>query len=115
MGFSPNSPKPSILVYKKKNHYNEWEFVYDPLAEQMLQQGGVAGGGSNGLTRQAERPRQDARSASAAQPSVAGSSFGGGSSTGGAGRYTLNEEPQPQVDFTWGFSNLKPAASSVST
>jgi len=29
--------------------------------------------------------------------------------------YTLNEEPHPQVDFTWGFSNLKPAASSVST
>jgi hypothetical protein len=29
--------------------------------------------------------------------------------------YTLKLEPQPQVDFTWGFSNLKPAASSVST
>jgi len=49
MGFEPASPKPSILVYKKKTHYNEWEFVYDPLAEQMLMQGGV-GGGSNGLT-----------------------------------------------------------------
>jgi len=35
IGFSPNSPKQSILVYKKKNHYNEWEFVYDPLVEQM--------------------------------------------------------------------------------
>ena len=35
MGFSPNSPKKSILVYKKKDHYNQWEFVYDPLAEQM--------------------------------------------------------------------------------
>ena len=39
MGFSPNSPKPSILVYKKKSHYNEWEFVYDPRAEMM--QGGA--------------------------------------------------------------------------
>jgi hypothetical protein len=29
--------------------------------------------------------------------------------------YTLNEEPQPQVLFTFGFSNLKPAPSSVST
>lgn len=29
--------------------------------------------------------------------------------------YTLNEDPQPQVLFTWGFSNLNPAASSVST
>ena len=26
-----------------------------------------------------------------------------------------NEEPQPQVLFTFGFSNLKPAPSSVST
>ncbi len=28
--------------------------------------------------------------------------------------YTLNEEPQPQVLLTFGFSNLKPAPSSVS-
>jgi len=35
IGFSPNSPKQSILVYKKKNHYNEWEFVYDPIMEQL--------------------------------------------------------------------------------
>ena len=30
MGFKPGSTKQSILVYKKKNHYNEWEFFYDP-------------------------------------------------------------------------------------
>jgi hypothetical protein len=29
--------------------------------------------------------------------------------------YTLKLDPQPQVDFTWGLSNLNPAASSVST
>jgi len=29
--------------------------------------------------------------------------------------YTLKLDPQPQVLFTWGLSNLKPAASSVST
>ncbi len=29
--------------------------------------------------------------------------------------YTLKEEPQPQVLLTWGLSNLKPAASRVST
>jgi type II secretory pathway pseudopilin PulG len=39
MGFSPNSPKQSIMVYKTKNHYNEWEFVYDPIVEQMMQGG----------------------------------------------------------------------------
>ncbi|MGA2886606.1 MAG: type II secretion system protein [Terracidiphilus sp.] len=43
IGFSPNSPKQSIMVYKKKNHYNEWEFVYDPLAEQMMMSGGNTG------------------------------------------------------------------------
>jgi hypothetical protein len=35
IGFSPDSPKQSILVYKTKNHYNEWEFVYDPLADRL--------------------------------------------------------------------------------
>ena len=29
--------------------------------------------------------------------------------------YTLNELPQPQVDFTCGLLNLKPEPSSVST
>lgn len=43
IGFSPSSPKQSILVLHKKNHYNEWEFVYDPLAEQMMMQGGNTG------------------------------------------------------------------------
>jgi type II secretory pathway pseudopilin PulG len=45
IGFSPGSPKQSILTYKKKNHYNEWEFTYDPISEQTL-----IGGGGNGLT-----------------------------------------------------------------
>jgi type II secretory pathway pseudopilin PulG len=39
IGFSPTSPKQSILVYKKKTHYNEWEFVYDPLSEQVMMGG----------------------------------------------------------------------------
>jgi hypothetical protein len=30
-------------------------------------------------------------------------------------RYTLNELPQPQVDFTCGLLNLKPEPSRVST
>ena len=31
-----------------------------------------------------------------------------------AAPYTLNDDPQPQVLFTFGFSNLKPAPSMVS-
>jgi type II secretory pathway pseudopilin PulG len=50
IGVSPNSPKQSIMIYKTKTHYNEWEFVYDPRAEQMMQQGGSSsfGGSTNG-------------------------------------------------------------------
>ncbi len=43
----PASPKQSILVYKKKNHYNEWEFTYDPLSDMK-----TIGGGSTGLNGQ---------------------------------------------------------------
>jgi type II secretory pathway pseudopilin PulG len=45
IGFSPASPKDSILVYKKKTHYNEWEFTYDPMNDQNG--GGMGGAGLN--------------------------------------------------------------------
>jgi len=41
IGFSPGSDKQSILVYKKKNHYNEWEFLYSPLSDQMMSGGNL--------------------------------------------------------------------------
>jgi type II secretory pathway pseudopilin PulG len=47
IGVTPAGTKQSILVLHKKSHYNEWEFVYDPLAEQMMMQGGNLG--NNGL------------------------------------------------------------------
>ena len=43
IGFSPASPKQSVLVYKKKNHYNEWEFTYDPLSDMQTMSGGNTG------------------------------------------------------------------------
>jgi type II secretory pathway pseudopilin PulG len=73
MGFSPTSPKQSILVYKKKNHYNEWEFLYDPVADQLMMMGGNTGaigtpiGGANGTS-----------------PIGSGSTFGGSSGIGGS-------------------------------
>jgi len=48
IGFSPQSPKQSILVYKKKNHYNEWEFLYSFLTDQQQQMTG----GNTGLVGQ---------------------------------------------------------------
>ena len=57
IGFSPASPKQAILVYKKKTHYNEWEFTYDPISDMQTIGGGNAGmlgqqGGINGLNGQ---------------------------------------------------------------
>lgn len=43
IGFSPASPKQSIYVYKKKNHYNEWEFLYSPQMDQQQMGGGNTG------------------------------------------------------------------------
>lgn len=39
IGFAPASTRASILVYKKKTHYNEWEFVYDPLTDMKTVSG----------------------------------------------------------------------------
>jgi type II secretory pathway pseudopilin PulG len=64
IGFSPNSPKQSMMVYKKKNHYNEWEFVYDPQAEQRMMQGGN-GANNAGLM---QNPAQSPAPAPAPQP-----------------------------------------------
>jgi type II secretory pathway pseudopilin PulG len=47
IGFSPASDKTSILVYKKKQHYNEWEFTYDPLSDMK-----TIGGGNTSLIGQ---------------------------------------------------------------
>ncbi len=47
IGFSPASPKTSILVYKKKQHYNEWEFTYDPLSDMKTIGGGNTGRSAN--------------------------------------------------------------------
>jgi type II secretory pathway pseudopilin PulG len=43
IGFTPGSPKQSILVYKKKDHYKEWEFTYDPIMDQKMMSGGNTG------------------------------------------------------------------------
>jgi hypothetical protein len=62
IGFSPNSPKQSIMIYKTMTHYNEWEFVYSPLIDQMMQPGANPAGsvplqpGSPGFSGQNNAP-----------------------------------------------------------
>ena len=67
IGFSPASPRESILIYKKKNHYNEWEFVYDPLTDMKT----VSGNSGN-----------IGQPASSTTTPIGGSGFGSGNSIG---------------------------------
>ncbi len=94
IGFSPNSPKQSLLVYKKKNHYNEWEFVYDPLADQMMQQNGITGNnggfGINGTSSPGTGGLGSNSGGSGGSPGGFGSSGGSGSGSGAP-------TPQPQT------------------
>lgn len=52
VGIASKSTKASIKEYKKQKHYNEWEFVYDPV-EDLLSSVSIFGGGGtsvNGTT-----------------------------------------------------------------
>jgi len=44
VGVVSKSTKASIKEYKKQKHYNEWEFVYDPV-EDLLSSVSLLGGG----------------------------------------------------------------------
>ena len=53
IGFSPGVQTTSIRIYKKKTHFNEWEFTYDPISDMQTITGGNNGalgqsGGNNG-------------------------------------------------------------------
>jgi type II secretory pathway pseudopilin PulG len=80
-GVSPTSPKQSILVYKKKNHYIDWEFLYSPLSDQQSMAGGAVNGGP---------PLQNGAPSAPVQSPV-----GGGISSGGI-TPTPTPTPTPQ-------------------
>lgn len=83
IGFSPASPKESILVYKKKNHYNQWEFTYDPLQDQPVMQGNSAGNsGINGQPASSSSSPFGSTSSSFGTSGFGSSNTGTGSSTG---------------------------------
>lgn len=51
VGIAIPNTKASIKEYKQQKHYNEWEFVYDPAADQM-QAGTLFGGATQNLNGQ---------------------------------------------------------------
>jgi len=67
IGVAATRKEESIKVLNEKNHYNEWEFVYDPRFEQQQQLGGgmnvpnnpnagTVMGGGNGRTTPSDTP-----------------------------------------------------------
>jgi type II secretory pathway pseudopilin PulG len=76
IGFSPASPNASILVYKKKQHYNEWEFTYDPLSDMQ-----TVGGGNTGQIGQPASSTTTPVGAPTFGPSPSGPGSNPGSST----------------------------------
>ncbi len=84
IGVAPKSTKKSIMIYHKQDHYNMWEFVYNPLTDIQKTGGGLigqpAGGGSD-----SNSPFGGSGSGSPNNGSGFGNSGSGGSIFGGSG------------------------------
>lgn len=48
VGVSVPSQKESLKEFQQKNHYNEWQFVYDPTMDPTLR-GGASAGAASGI------------------------------------------------------------------
>jgi type II secretory pathway pseudopilin PulG len=99
IGVSPASQKQSILVYKKKNHYNEWEFTYDPLSEMQQMGGGNMGAigqpASSTTTPPGSSPFGNTTSFGNSNSPGNSTSFGG-STPGGFGSGTSSPSMPPE-------------------
>ena len=92
IGFSPASPKQSILVYKKKNHYNEWEFTYDPLSDMPA----ISGGNTGSVGQPAGSTTSPAGSSTSGSSIFGSSGFGGT----GSGSSTFGSSSTPSSTIT---------------
>jgi type II secretory pathway pseudopilin PulG len=72
VGVAIPDTKASMKEYKKQKHYNEWEFVYNPIEDQLQGMGALGAGGQQNLN------------GSNTSGFGAGTSSGFGSSTGGS-------------------------------
>jgi len=100
VGFEPASPKQSILVYKKKNHYVEWEFLYSPLSDQQMIAGGNAGAvgqpGSPGINQPGGGLNQPGQPGGGVNSGGIGTGAGGVNQPGNNnGSTPILPEPQP--------------------
>lgn len=94
--------KKSILIYKKKDHYNEWEFTYDPISDQQTMGGAnPANPIGNGINGQNPTNNSGIGSNGNGNNSLGGNngmggnnSFGGNSGPGG-GSTSGGSSPSP--------------------
>jgi hypothetical protein len=90
IGVASMSRKASIKEFKKQKHYNEWEFVYDPLLERLT--------GGNGTSVMAPTNNGNSLFPSSSTP-TSGTSSPFGSSSGGTAppnNQTTPGSPTPQ-------------------
>ena len=97
IGVAPKSTKKSIMIYHKQDHYNMWEFVYNPLTDIQKIGGGLIGQPAGGNNSNSDSPFGGSGSGSFNNDS-GGSIFGGsgfGSGTGSSGSGGTNPTPSP--------------------
>jgi type II secretory pathway pseudopilin PulG len=100
IGVEPVLNKPSILIYKKKTRYNQWEFTYSPLQDMMKQMGagGIAAPPGGGTAQPGSPGFGSPGGLGGSTGGFGGTSFGGagGSTFGGAGGSTFGgSSPSP--------------------
>jgi type II secretory pathway pseudopilin PulG len=94
IGVEPGNPKVTTIVYRKKNHYNEWEFIYDPALERYYESGaaglptGQQPAGSSGFGGSGSGGFGGSSSGFGGSGTGSGSGFGSGSggNSGGSGQ-----------------------------
>ncbi|MGH9607943.1 MAG: type II secretion system protein [Terracidiphilus sp.] len=96
IGVAPALDKQSIMIFKKKQKYSEWEFVYDPLTDVHVAPGsGLPGQSAGGTTTQGSGSPGFGGPNSPGFGGSGGPGFGG-SSTGGTPPTSETPTPQPQ-------------------
>lgn len=82
VGVGIPSTKASLLDYKKQTHYNQWEFVYNPIEDQMQQAGmmGAGNGSVNGTSNTTTTSPFGSGTTNSSPFSNSSSLFGSGSS-----------------------------------
>jgi len=93
VGVSIPSQKESLKEFQQKNHYNEWQFVYDPTMDPTLR-GGTGSGAATGVPGGINQPglNQPGLNPSGSNPSSPNSAQPNPTGTG-----TGNSTPNPGV------------------